>query len=485
MNKLPPVTVIQIVHFLAIVLAVFVNQSMAQPIRPHLRNGETQTALDRYLQKPDRSYNWTVIDQGKINTTDYAALMLTSQTWKGITWKHQLYILKPGSCEPDCTHGLLLVSGGSWRQSPENNDPDWAREAAQFARIAEQLETPMAVLRQVPNQPIFDGKYEDEIIAYTFEQFIDTGDSTWPLLLPMVKSAHRALDATTEYAAEHWELELKSFTTTGASKRGWTSWLTGATDNRVTAIAPMVIDVLNMKAQMDHQKNVWGKFSEQIRDYTERGLQDLLSTDEGAALREIVDPFCYRDRLTQPKLIFIGTNDPYWPIDALQFYWNDLRPQKYAVYVPNKGHGLEDFSRILGGLNALQLNATGAHPLPEFDWQFSATPDGMTLTIDAAEAPRKVQVWSATSSQRDFRNAKWAPVVLEENDSGRYQFQAERPQTGSIAFFGECVFNRANSACFLSTNVQVLEAKSKPDTSLQDDGQSDDGQSGADQSGNK
>ena len=35
-------------------------------------------------------------------------------------------------------------------------------------------------------------------------------------------------------------------------------------------------------------------------------------------------PWVYRDKLTMPKLILNGTNDPYWTLDALNLYWDDL-----------------------------------------------------------------------------------------------------------------------------------------------------------------
>src|SRR5262245_50417873 len=208
-------------------------------------------------------------------------------------------------------------------------------------RVAQQSKSPVAFLYGVPNQPLLDGKKEDALIAETFVRYLKTKDENWPLLLPMVKSVVKAMDAVQAFSKEEWKQPVEGFIISGASKRGWTTWLTAASgDPRVKAIAPAVIDMLNMKEQLPHQLKSFGAYSEMIGDYTKLGLAELPDSPEVRKLYGLVDPYSYREQLTLPKLILLGNNDPYWTVDALNLYWDGLKGDKWVMYVANAGHNL-------------------------------------------------------------------------------------------------------------------------------------------------
>src|SRR5438067_2266274 len=122
-------------------------------------------------------------------------------------------------------------------------------------------------------------------------------DESWPLLFPMAKSVVKAMDALQAFTKQEWQKPVEKFIITGGSKRGWTTWLTAATrDPRVKAIAPMVIDTLDMPRQMEHQLACYGVYSEMIHDYVERKLVPMPDTPEARRLWKMVDPYQYRDR---------------------------------------------------------------------------------------------------------------------------------------------------------------------------------------------
>jgi len=77
------------------------------------------------------------------------------------------------------------------------------KQIQQLTDLAEHLQAPVAVLLQVPEEPIFGGLVEDQIISYTFAQFFLTNDPEWLLLLPMTKSAVRGMDAVQNTATRN------------------------------------------------------------------------------------------------------------------------------------------------------------------------------------------------------------------------------------------------------------------------------------------
>ena len=162
----------------------------------------------------------------------------------------------------------------------------------------------------VPNQPVVfkddpehKPRSEDDFIAYTWNKYLRTGDEKWPARLPMTKSAVRAMDAVTAFAAtpEGGGSRVSRFVVSGASKRGWTTWTTAAVDQRVIAIAPAVIDMLNVEPSFIHHYRAYGAWSDAVKDYTEQGIMDWMGTPQFRALMKIEEPYEYRDRLTMPK----------------------------------------------------------------------------------------------------------------------------------------------------------------------------------------
>ncbi len=413
-----------------------------------VRGSALAGVLEDYVNRPDTNYTWKLVgQQGTNGETVAAQIKLTSQKWRDGLWNHDIRIIRPAVVRnPDIAFIYVTGSGNG------------LREEIILRVIAERAGAIAAVITQVPNQPLYDGRKEDALIAYTFSQYLASGDRDWPLLFPMAKSAVRAMDAVTEYAQREFQQPIRRFVVGGASKRGWTTWLTGAVDKRVVGIAPMVIDMLNMRVQTAWTAKVYGQQSEQIKDYTEAGLVGGEEPPRMAELRGWVDPYSYRARYNMPKLLLLGTNDPYWTVDSLRNYWNDLPEPKLVYQTPNAGHNLN------GGLDAMQTLAAfyqmiaDHQPLPTNHWKIDAQPTQLKLQTKLDVPAVAARMWTATSTNRDFRNAKWtsSPVALSD-DKHQAEIQVTAPATGHQAFLLETdVISPTGQPYHLSTEARVL-----------------------------
>jgi PhoPQ-activated pathogenicity-related protein len=417
--------------------------------------------LTDYVGKEDKSFAWKLVGKTVSDTGTVYELDLVSQTWHDIKWEHKVQVFVPKDAAPRAT--MML-----WNQGGRPG----AASGLFGLELAKRVGAPVAFLYGVPNQPLFGGKTEDTLIAETFVRFLETKDPTWPLLFPMVKSLVRAMDALQAFARQEWQLDVTGFVVTGASKRGWTSWLTAATgDRRVKAIAPLVIDTLNFPAQMRNQVAAFGRPSEMVRDYTNRNLIPIPETGEGRRLWTMVDPWVYRQRITVPRLIINGTNDPYWPLDALNSYWDDLTGEKYLLYVPNAGHDLREVdkngkkellpTRAVNALAAFTKAQVFGKAMPKLTWTAAINDPGHpAVQIESDTKMKGVRSWTASAPTRDFRKARWestpsAGIITTKGEATFTPSEAGTLRAGLV----EVDYELDGQPFTLTTQLRILDAK--------------------------
>lgn len=432
--------------------------------------GYTQTALDKYVHAPDPNYRYDLVKTDDNDGYTTYIIRMVSQKWLTEAevdrpiWWHWLVIVRPDKVD---THkGLLIIGGG-------NNDgemPDGANRLT--TGLAIETGSIVSQLYMVPNQPLkFNGesilRYEDALIAYTWDKYMRTQDDRWPARLPMTKSAVRAMDTITDFTAsdEGGGVAVEEFIVTGGSKRGWATWTTAAVDNRVVAIMPVVIDMLNITPSFKHHYEVYGRYARAIADYQRSNIMVRQSTPEFRSLMEIVEPYEYRERLALPKYIVNSAGDQFFIPDSWQFYWNDLDGEKYLRYIPNTDHGLSgsDYAAsALAWYHAIVHNV----PRPRFAWRVEE--DG-TIRVHTLDKPTEVRLWSATNPDaRNFQKRTigeaWTSVTLEEEERGVYVGRVSPPETGWTAFFVELTFPSGTSAPFKFTTGTKVVPDVKPFT---------------------
>ncbi|MDP2338765.1 MAG: PhoPQ-activated protein PqaA family protein [Bacteroidota bacterium] len=418
---------------LILVVLVFFYSLLTVSASPH-KPITPETALQSYLHNTDKSFKWELQDQHKAEGITLYRVIFTSQQWRGITWKHEMMVIVPDQLK--YSDALLFITGGHVSNgipSTHKWDEDLVSSLSELSKTNRSI---VALLWQVPNQPLFDDLTEDALISYTLHNYLQDHDFTWPLLFAMTKSAVRGMDVVQQFAKKDLKKIVNHFIVSGASKRGWTTWLTGANDKRVKAIGPMVIDVLNMPVNVDYQKVVWGDYSIEINDYVKLGIAQQFGTPGGDDLVKMIDPYSYRKTLTMPKMIFMGTNDPYWPADAVKNYIDSIPGDNHICYTPNAAHDLGDKKKAFATLSAFvgTTETNGKYPI----CNYSISQDNRTITLKIKSTPELLvdaMIWSADSNDQDFRDEKWSGTSLNAANKADITVQIKIPESGFKAFY--------------------------------------------------
>ena len=440
---------------------LFILSGCTSPHNNHMKD---------YVTKADPAFRYEVAETFNGEGWTEHRVKMVSGTWltkqevNHPEWWHWVTIVVPN--EVTETEALMVIGGGS----TEDEKPQAANELLVQAAVG--TKSIIAEISNIPFQPLNyvndekDDRFEDDLIAYGWRQYLEGGakdeDVEWLAHIPMTRAVVRAMDVVQEISMD-LSKPVDSFVVAGASKRGWATWTTAIVDERVIAIIPVVIDMLNVESSFNHHWRCYGAWSPAINDYINEGIMDWTGSKEYARLLELVEPYSFIDQLTLPKFLINATGDEFFITDSWQFYWDDLVGDKYIQYVPNANHGLNG-TYNLGSLVAFYNAVITESAIPKVDWSVSA--DSIYLEV-LSDVDYKVTKWEAVNENaRDFRvpviGRVWKDSELSKTSNNQYAIHFPAPEKGYKAGVLEIIFDSGTEVPFTFTTGTVVTPNTYP-----------------------
>jgi len=434
------------------------------------------TPLDDYVGTKEANPDYAVVGTTQTYGCTVYELNLHSQTWRDPSevdptdWYHQMFVYIPDGDPAQLKDTAMLWAGAGirdgWPQTPSPYD----------AQLAVDSTSVVATVFAIPDNPVTfypenETLIEDPLLARTFRRHLDSapGDETWPALLPMVKGVARAMDTIEHLGGAEPDWDVNDFVISGHSKRGWTTWLTGAYEvkraddageaSRIAAIIPSCFEALNLGDQMAHQRAsllelpgedsdllMHGGYSSPLTPYVDEGIIQDLASARGQDLLASIDPYSYLDRLAEvPKAIAAGGQDQFFMTDSGQHYMNDLEGETHVMYRRDIGHSGVATRQLAEKYYKVLLSGVG---LPEYDWIVQEDGSIRVTIADGDPLPDDVKLWAATKDNRDFRDTgfndvTWVSQDLTLQDPGgdeHYLGMPVVPGTGAIAYLVEMTY---------------------------------------------
>ena len=164
--------------------------------------------------------------------------------------------------------------------------------------------------------------------------------------------------------------------------------------------------------------------------------------------------------LFRSKYIVNSAGDQYFLPDSSEFYWKELKGEKYIRYVPNTKHDLLG-SDVRESAAAFYAQILNGEVRPRMDWTFEK--DG-SIRVRTLTRPTQVVMWQANNPKaRDFRldsiGKAYTSTVLDDAGGGLYFAKITRADPGWTAFFVEATFPTKTSSLRVTSGVRIT-----PDT---------------------
>ncbi len=238
----------------------------------------------------------------------------------------------------------------------------------------------------------------------------------------------------------------------GGSMGGMETFILSAIDNRVDGSIPMISSgcleetLLAGSLMNGYVKHDYGVYSEELDN-----------------IIKWFDPIAYAQQLTEPVLMFFGTNDPFFVLDGMIETSEVITAPLTLSIHPNSGHFIEPswVEVVIRWLDAHFKNEV-TYPSIEVKHEEIITLKGWTISISAtASAGSNLILHYRTGDP----GSPWDEVEMVEKD-GVYTYELTPYHIGRVTFFvsqedGDLVFvssliQDANAGSFLVPLITIL-----------------------------
>ncbi|XP_042308521.1 autocrine proliferation repressor protein A-like [Sceloporus undulatus] len=445
---------------------------------------EQKKALDEYVETYDSYYSYTLKKkETRLDTTIYT-LNMTSLKWLNESevdrsiWWHELFIVVPKVqiMKDSC---LLIPNSGRNDGVPI---PDFDYNLDDIIDVAKSTGSCAALLRQIPNQPNTFHKIPiqeckkrsaDGGLSCSWWKFLNdkTAQPHTLLQFPMVKATVRAMDTITAFLLKesNRKMNVAKFTLAGISKRGWSSWLTAAVDNRVVSFFPFLADLLNMSENLHHQYRSYCGWTFLLKPLRNTNITQQLDEPRFKEMASHIDPLEYNGRYSkQAKYISVAAGDEIFQPDDSHYYFSELTGEKLFRIIPNIGHThtlfLGQRVTLLDSLKAFYVSTMQNLRRPQVSWNRMETNSSGIIHLFTDQEPSSTKCYFANtfgSKRRDFRlvvgpgipnPVLWCQCRVEKVMPGVYKAEVDKPSKGWRGFFIEVTFPGPGDNTFVFTS---------------------------------
>ena len=352
----------------------------------------------------------------------------------GGLWWHLVLVVAPDELLHPGWAGLWITAAPN-RAPPSPRDSD----VAVASRLAVSTGAVVAALFNVPNEALFFVDEPGQPLERGRHRCVHVGAlhqprcrlaatrsteaaCSWVLELPMTKAAFAAMRAVEEHRAVEARARSGGERRARVARRGRVkarlddmassarSTRARARARRVRAIAPLVLDALDLRASLHHHFAAYGGWTFAFEDYWRMNITARLDEPETASLFALIDPISYAERFAGlPKLVGDATNDEFFLPDDWR-YWIERMPAPTSFFMaPNAEHSLATaLPSLLPSVEAFFAGVMGdATVPPAFSWAVDYASGTIRVTFDD-DLPKTVAQWtgrtcSFEAPRRDFR----------------------------------------------------------------------------------